>query len=121
MSRLATIGVRLAAALALGVLVSGCPKSRSRSAVSGDGPDGSAQRQVAAVQAEASVSEQREAMPWEEPEDTREAEKKIGLHLNDPGAFQGYTLFAPCSSTTTFLIGMMGRSVQTTLSLRDGS
>src|SRR5437899_7753840 len=38
---------------------------------------------------------------------------KPGLSLNDPKAFQGYTLFAPLSSTKTYLIDMKGRVVRT--------
>jgi Arylsulfotransferase (ASST) len=35
----------------------------------------------------------------------------LGLQLNDPGAFQGYTLVAPLNSTKTRLIDMEGRVV----------
>src|SRR5207247_870622 len=35
------------------------------------------------------------------------------LLLNDPRAFQGYTLIAPMSSTKTYLIDMQGRVVRT--------
>lgn len=38
---------------------------------------------------------------------------KLGLSINDPRAFQGYTLLAPMSSTKTYLIDMAGRIVQT--------
>lgn len=38
---------------------------------------------------------------------------KLGLHLNDPKAFQGYTLLAPMNSTKTYLIDMQGRVVHT--------
>jgi hypothetical protein len=36
-----------------------------------------------------------------------------GLVLNDPGAFQGYTLFAPLNSRTVFLLDMQGQVVHT--------
>ncbi len=36
----------------------------------------------------------------------------IGLIRNDPGAFQGFTLFSPLQSKTTFLIDMNGRVVR---------
>jgi hypothetical protein len=36
-----------------------------------------------------------------------------GLLLNDPRAFQGYTLLAPLGSTKTYLIDMRGRVVRT--------
>lgn len=34
---------------------------------------------------------------------------KLGLVLNDPGAFQGYTLFSPLGSKKAYLIDMAGR------------
>src|SRR5579862_8652609 len=34
---------------------------------------------------------------------------KLGLGMNDPKAFQGYTLFCPLSSTKAYLIDMTGR------------
>jgi hypothetical protein len=40
------------------------------------------------------------------------APTKVGLLLNDLRAFQGYTLIAPMSSNTTYLIDMQGRVVQ---------
>src|SRR5262249_21424226 len=36
---------------------------------------------------------------------------KVGLSINDPKAFQGYTLIAPLSSTKTYLLDMQGRVV----------
>jgi hypothetical protein len=44
---------------------------------------------------------------------SKAAAVKVGLSLNDPRAFQGYTLFAPLTSKTTYLIDMQGRIVQT--------
>ena len=38
-------------------------------------------------------------------------QSEFGLLLRGPKAFQGYTLFAPCSSNKTFLIDMDGRVV----------
>jgi hypothetical protein len=38
---------------------------------------------------------------------------KLGLSLNDPRAFQGYTLLAPLDSPNTYLLDMHGRVVQT--------
>ena len=35
----------------------------------------------------------------------------VGLFRNDPGAFQGYTLFTPRHYNTTYLIDMEGRLV----------
>ncbi len=40
-------------------------------------------------------------------------EKKPALAVNDPRAFQGYTLVAPLQSTKTYLIDMQGRVVRT--------
>ncbi len=37
---------------------------------------------------------------------------KLGLHVNEPGALQGYTLVAPMNSTKTYLIDMQGRVVK---------
>jgi hypothetical protein len=36
---------------------------------------------------------------------------KVGLSVNEPSAFQGYTLFCPLSSTKAFLIDMTGHVV----------
>jgi hypothetical protein len=38
---------------------------------------------------------------------------KLGLSVNDPKAFQGYTLLAPMMSTKTYLLDMQGRVVRT--------
>ncbi len=38
-------------------------------------------------------------------------DRKVGLILNKEGAFEGYTLFTPIFSTTTFLIDMNGKVV----------
>ena len=38
---------------------------------------------------------------------------KLGLVLDDPRAFRGYTLFAPLSSATTYLMDMQGKVVRT--------
>jgi hypothetical protein len=40
------------------------------------------------------------------------ASRKLGLQLNDPRAFQGYTLIAPLNGTKTYLIDMQGRVVR---------
>ncbi len=40
-------------------------------------------------------------------------ETKGGLSINEPGAFQGYSLLAPMNSQETFLIDMEGRVVNT--------
>jgi hypothetical protein len=41
------------------------------------------------------------------------ATQGVGLIRNDPGAYNGYTLFSPLQSTSTFLIDMNGRVVKT--------
>ncbi len=38
-------------------------------------------------------------------------EQTVGLFLNEPGSFQGYTLFDPMDYTTTYLIDNEGRLV----------
>ena len=38
---------------------------------------------------------------------------KTGLHLNDPRAFKGYTLFSPLNSAKVFLIDMEGKVAHT--------
>ena len=40
------------------------------------------------------------------------APSKLGLQLNDPRAFQGYTLVAPLNGKKTYLIDMQGRVVR---------
>src|SRR5262249_21302721 len=49
----------------------------------------------------------------EDPSPKGKAGLKIGLTVNDPKAFQGYTLLAPMTSTRTYLIDMKGRVVRT--------
>jgi hypothetical protein len=39
-------------------------------------------------------------------------EQTVGLFLNEPGSFNGYTLFDPSRSTTTYLIDNEGREIQ---------
>src|SRR5262249_54924580 len=46
-----------------------------------------------------------------EPSD--QAPVKLGLSINEPEAFQGYTLVAPVKSTRTYLIDMGGKVVRT--------
>lgn len=41
------------------------------------------------------------------------ADRPTGLVVNAPGAFQGYTLFAPLRSKTTYLVDMQGEVVHT--------
>src|SRR5438034_2051693 len=38
---------------------------------------------------------------------------KLGLHVNDPRALQGYTVLAPIMSKKTYLLDMQGRVVRT--------
>jgi hypothetical protein len=42
----------------------------------------------------------------------KSAPRNLGLQLNDPEAFQGYTLVAPLNSTKSYLIDMRGRVVR---------
>lgn len=46
-------------------------------------------------------------------DDAAEPAEENGVVINDPRAFQGYTLFSPINSTMTFLIDMNGRIVRT--------
>src|SRR5262249_47662971 len=46
-------------------------------------------------------------------EQPKPAPVKLGLHINDPRAFQGYTLLAPFDSPNTYLLDMQGKVVQT--------
>src|SRR5262245_54155150 len=46
-------------------------------------------------------------------EQPKPAPVKLGLHLNDSRAFQGYTLLAPFDSPNTYLLDMQGKVVQT--------
>jgi hypothetical protein len=43
----------------------------------------------------------------------KEPAVKLGLHLNGPGALQGYTLLSPLGATKTYLLDMDGRVVRT--------
>lgn len=43
----------------------------------------------------------------------KSASAKVGLTINDPRAYQGYTLLAPLMSKKSYLIDMQGRVVQT--------
>jgi hypothetical protein len=44
-------------------------------------------------------------------EPAKSSAPKLGLSINDARAFQGYTLLAPMSSTTTYLLDMQGRVI----------
>jgi hypothetical protein len=46
-------------------------------------------------------------------EEAKPAPVKLGLSINDPRAFQGYTLLSPFDSPKTFLIDMQGKLVHT--------
>lgn len=46
-------------------------------------------------------------------EEAKPASVKLGLSINDPRAFQGYTLLAPLDSVNTYLLDMQGKVVQT--------
>jgi hypothetical protein len=52
----------------------------------------------------------KKGSPGGEPTETASAE--VGLLLNESGAFSGYTLIAPMSSITTYLIDIQGRVVR---------
>jgi Arylsulfotransferase (ASST) len=52
-------------------------------------------------------------MAQEAKQPAKDANRKVGLLSNEPGAFQGYTLISPLLSTTTYLLDMQGRIVRT--------
>ena len=60
---------------------------------------------VGMVTAEAFAQPQQKAQP--------QAKVKLGLSINDPRAFRGYTVLNPMSKKTTYLIDMEGRVVKT--------
>src|SRR3974377_1472314 len=41
------------------------------------------------------------------------ASAKVGLQLDDPRAYQGYTLISPMMANRTYLVDMQGRVVRT--------
>ncbi len=64
---------------------------------------------LAVVAAGASLSRRRPPPPSPPPQ----AKVKLGLSINDPRAFRGYTLLNPMNKKTTYLIDMEGRVVKT--------
>src|SRR5207245_2115926 len=60
------------------------------------------------------ASPARAQTPQPKNDQPRAKEKaKIGVQVNKPGAFQGYTLVFPLQSTKTYLTDMQGRVVRT--------
>jgi hypothetical protein len=51
--------------------------------------------------------------PAQPPPDRAQAKAKLGLSINDPRAFRGYTLLNPMNQKSTYLIDMEGRVVRT--------
>jgi hypothetical protein len=49
---------------------------------------------------------------WSKAAGAAEPQQTVGLFRNDPGAFKGYTLFAPKHGTTTYLMGNDGRIIR---------
>src|SRR5262245_23911249 len=56
-------------------------------------------------------SSDKDAPPKKDAEKPAQAPVKVGLSINEPKAFQGYTLIAPLSSSQTYLLDMQGRVV----------
>jgi hypothetical protein len=54
-----------------------------------------------------------EAAAQQDKPKTEPAKPNVGLIVNDKGAYQGYTLLAPISSRTIYLLDMEGRVVRT--------
>src|SRR5262249_20218028 len=46
-------------------------------------------------------------------EEPKPASVKLGLSINEPKAFQGYTLIAPLEASKTYLLDMQGKQVRT--------
>jgi hypothetical protein len=53
------------------------------------------------------------ASPKKEDKAPKPPPVKLGLSINDPRAFQGYTLLAPFNSTKTYLLDLQGKVVHT--------
>jgi hypothetical protein len=66
---------------------------------------------VASSTSVASAQEPPAAPPTAPPAAAPGTEAKRGLVVRSEGAFEGYTLFAPLQSTTTYLVDMDGRVV----------
>ena len=60
-----------------------------------------------------SLAHDRKDPPKGVDEPAKQSAVKLGLSINDPKAFQGYTLLAPMMSTKTYLLDMEGRVVKT--------
>jgi Spy/CpxP family protein refolding chaperone len=56
------------------------------------------------------AKDKEEAQKKEEP---KPASVKLGMSINEPKAFQGYTLIAPLESSKTYLLDMQGKQVRT--------
>jgi Spy/CpxP family protein refolding chaperone len=56
-------------------------------------------------------SSDKNAPPKKDAEKPAQPPVKVGLSINEPNAFQGYTLIAPLSSAQTYLLDMQGRVV----------
>lgn len=54
------------------------------------------------------ITTTRDELPEVQPEERALREQTVGLFLNEPSAFDGYTLFAPNFSEYTYLIDMDG-------------
>jgi hypothetical protein len=61
----------------------------------------------------ATQGQEEKAPPKGGDEPSKQPTIKLGLSINDPKAFQGYTLLAPMMSRKTYLIDMEGRVVRT--------
>src|SRR5438874_13183724 len=54
----------------------------------------------------------KDQAPKDKEPKAKEPAVKLGLSINDPKAFQGYTLLAPLKGTITYLMDMEGRVVR---------
>jgi hypothetical protein len=65
-----------------------------------------------ATQVNAQEAQQGKEKADKKPEPAKPLAPKLGLSVNDPRAFQGYTLIAPLTGTTTYLLDMDGKVVR---------
>src|SRR5712692_7552198 len=65
-----------------------------------------------ATQVNAQEAQQGKEKADKKAEPAKPPAPKLGLSVNDPRAFQGYSLIAPLTGTTTYLLDMEGRVVR---------
>ena len=95
------------ALLAIGFLAVGCGRKDN------EAPDGTKSRELLPnVKLKDDPNTNTEKQP-DVVQGKGKIEQPVGLVINSPKAFQGYTLIAPMASTSTYLIDMEGKVVRT--------